>query len=198
MTESLPWFTSDLRKLLNKRFKLLKKWQKTKDPQTHIQYKKARNLAKKKLKKAETNYWKAEFEKATNSTQFWKVVRKVQRMKGISQIGPIADKDKQLQRDDFVKAEIMNDYFSSVGKTPAQNFTEQKQHQYNHVTLVRPTLQNISVDTTFLGKQLTTIKPDKATGPDKVRPKDLNIAGESKKKGLTSYYKDVLPKENSH
>ena len=36
-TDSMPWFTTDLRKLLNKRFKLLKKWQKTKDPQTHIQ-----------------------------------------------------------------------------------------------------------------------------------------------------------------
>ena len=56
-------------------------------------------------------------------------------MKEISQIGPIADKDKQLQTDDFVKAEIMNDYFSSVGKTLAQNFTEQKEHQYNHIYL---------------------------------------------------------------
>ena len=45
-TDSLPWFTTDLRKLLNKHFKLLKKYQKTKDPQTHI------------LKAAETNYWK--------------------------------------------------------------------------------------------------------------------------------------------
>ena len=45
-------------------------------------------------------------------------------MKGISQIGPIADKDKQLQTDDFVKAEIMNNYFLSVGKTLAQNFTD--------------------------------------------------------------------------
>ena len=107
-TDSLPWFPTELRKVLNKRFKLLKEWQKTKDPQTHIQYKKARNLAKKKLKAAETNYWKAEFEKATNSTQFWKVVRKVQRKKGISQIGPIADKDKQLQTDDSVIAEIMD------------------------------------------------------------------------------------------
>lgn len=183
-TDSLPWFTTDLRKLLNKRFKLLKKWQKTKDLQTHMQYKKARHLAKKNLKAAETNYWQAEFEKATNSTQFWKVVRKVQRMKGISHIGPIADKDKQLQTDDFVKAEIMNDYFSSVGKTIAQNFTEQKEHQYNHITSVTPTLQNISVDTTFLRKQLTTIKPDKATGPDKVRPKDLTVAGESTKEGI--------------
>lgn len=120
-------------------------------------------------------------------------------MKEISQIGPIPDKDKQLQTDDFVKAEIMNDYFPSVGKTMAQNFTEQKEHQYNHITSVTPTLQNISVDTTFLGKQLTTIKPDKATGPDKVRPKDLNIKQESQqKKGLTSYYKEVVPKENSH
>ena len=118
-----------------------------------------------KLKAAETNYWKAEFEMATNPTQFWKVVRKVQRKKEISQIDPIADKDKQLQTDDFVK---VNDYFSSVGKTLAQSFTEQKEHQYNQITSVTPFLQNISVDTTFLGTQLTTIKPDKATGPDKV------------------------------
>ena len=62
-------------------------------------------------------------------------MRKVQPMKEISQIGPIADKDKQLQTDDFVKAEIMNDYFSSDGKTLAQNFTEQKEHQYNHIYL---------------------------------------------------------------
>ena len=56
-------------------------------------------------------------------------------MKEISQIGPIADKDKQLQTDDSIKAEKMNDYFSSVGKTLAQNFTEQKEHQYNHIYL---------------------------------------------------------------
>ena len=41
----------------------------------------SKEFSKEKLKAAETNYWKAEFEKATNSTQFWKVVRKVQRKK---------------------------------------------------------------------------------------------------------------------
>ena len=91
----------------------------------------------------------------------------------------------------------MSDYFSSVGKTLAQNFTEQKEHQYNHITLVTPTLQSISVDTTFLGKQLTTIKPDNATGPDKVRPKDLNIAGESKKEGIKSTTKKYYRKKIS-
>ena len=115
-TDLLPWLTTEVRKLLSKHFKLLKEWQKTKDLKTHIQYKKARNLAKKKLKAAQANYWKAEFEKATNSTQFWKVARKVQPKKEISQMGPIADKDKRLQ------VKIMNDYFSSVGKTRAQNF----------------------------------------------------------------------------
>ena len=163
--------------------------------------KKFRNLAKKKLKAAETNYWKAEFEKATNSTQFWKVVRKVQRKKAVSQTEPIADKDKQLQIDDSVKAEIMNDYFSSVGKALAQNFTELKEHQYYHIASVKTTLQNISVDTTFLGKQLAAIQPDKATGPDKVRPKDLNIAGESTKEGINivrttkKYHQKKIPIE---
>ena len=111
-------------------------------------------------------------------------MRKVQQIKGISQIGPTAAKDKQLQTDDSVKAEIMNDYSLSVGKTLAQNFTEQKEHQYNHSTSVTQTLQNIGVDTTFLEKQITTIKPTKATGNDQVRPKDLNLARESTKEEI--------------
>ena len=69
----------------------------------------------------------------------------MQRKKGISQTGPIIDKEKQLQTDDSVKAEIMNDYFSSVGKTLAQNFTEQKEHQYNHITSVTLTSLQTSV-----------------------------------------------------
>ena len=50
-TDSLSWFTTELRKLSNKRFKFLKEWQKTKDLQKHIQqYKKARNFTKKNSK----------------------------------------------------------------------------------------------------------------------------------------------------
>ena len=34
-----------------------------------------------------------------------------------------------LKTDDSVKVEILKDYLSSIGKTLAQNFTEQKEHQ---------------------------------------------------------------------
>ena len=41
---SLSWVNTDIRKLLNKRYKFLT-WQQTKDPAAHATYKEARNLA---------------------------------------------------------------------------------------------------------------------------------------------------------
>ena len=76
---SLPWVTTELRKLLNKRYKLLKIWQHTKDSLAHIRYKQARNLANIKMREAESEYWRNEFEKATNSKQFWRTVKRVQK-----------------------------------------------------------------------------------------------------------------------
>ncbi|CAB4038335.1 Hypothetical predicted protein, partial [Paramuricea clavata] len=64
---SLPWVNTEIRKLLNKRFKLLKNWQQTKNPIAHKKYKEARNLANIRMRKAEAEYWKSEFDNATNS-----------------------------------------------------------------------------------------------------------------------------------
>ena len=69
--DSLTWMTTDLRKLLNKRYRLLKMWQEEKNELYHERYKKARNFAKKEFREAEANYWKGEFAKATNSKDFW-------------------------------------------------------------------------------------------------------------------------------
>ena len=78
-SNSLPWITTEIRKLLNARYRSLKTWQRTKDPETRLKYSKARNLARRELRKEETNYWKNEFQKATNSKDFWRTVKKVQK-----------------------------------------------------------------------------------------------------------------------
>jgi hypothetical protein len=52
---------------LNKKFKLLKNWQQTKHPIAHKKYKEARNLANIRMRKAKAEYWKSEFDNATNS-----------------------------------------------------------------------------------------------------------------------------------
>eukprot|EP00112_Aurelia_sp_Birch-Aquarium-sp1_P023383 Seg6949.1 transcript_id=Seg6949.1/GoldUCD/mRNA.D3Y31 product="hypothetical protein" protein_id=Seg6949.1/GoldUCD/D3Y31 len=50
--DSLPWMTTALRKLLNKRYKLLRAWQQGKNETNNDKYKKARNLAKKEIRNA--------------------------------------------------------------------------------------------------------------------------------------------------
>ena len=52
-----------------------------------------------------------------------------------------------------------------------------------HDTAV-PIIEQITTDKHFLQSQLKSVKPEKATGPDGVRPKDFKLAGDSIVEGL--------------
>ena len=77
-SKSVPWITSEIRKLMNKRYKLLKKFRQSKDKNDWDLYKKARNSITKLLREAEADYWYKEFREAKNTKEFWSLVRKVQ------------------------------------------------------------------------------------------------------------------------
>ena len=47
-----------------------------------------------------------------------------------------------------------------------------------HDTAV-PIINQIRIDKHFLQSQSKSVKPEKATGPDAVRPKDFELAGDS-------------------
>ena len=101
-----------------------KTWQRTKDLETRLKYSKARNLARRELRKAEINYWKNEFQKATNSKDFWRTVKKVQKKQVNKKIGPIEDGNANIVTDDGVKAELMNDFFCTIGDKLAKDTQE--------------------------------------------------------------------------
>ena len=50
--------------------------------------------------------------------------------------------------------------------------------------MTAPIIQDIKTDREFLQKQLKSIKPEKASGPDNIRPKDFKLAEESIIEGL--------------
>jgi len=77
-SKSVPWITSEIRKLMNKRYKLLKKFRQSKDKNDWDLYKKARNSITKLLRETEADYWCKEFREAKNTKEFWSLVRKVQ------------------------------------------------------------------------------------------------------------------------
>ena len=115
---------------MNRRYRQLKKWQKTKDPSDHRNYKDARNKAKAALRQAESSYWQAEFEKANNSREFWKTVKKVQRKRISNRIGPIEDEKGVIHTEDSAKAGIINDFFASVGSNLANNLPEVEHQKF--------------------------------------------------------------------
>jgi phosphoribosylaminoimidazolecarboxamide formyltransferase/IMP cyclohydrolase len=180
---SLPWVNSEIRKRLNKRFKLLKNWQQTKYPIAHKNYKEARNLANIRMKKTEVEYWKSEFDNATNYKEFWKVVKKVHRKTKAIKIGPLEDDLGNVQTNEKEKAELMNNYFATVGEKLAEAFPAQIESE-QFILRITPSIDQLKIDDKLLVNQIKTINPDKASGPDDIKPKDFNIAGEALMDGL--------------
>ena len=194
MLEDLPPGTSLQSRLLTLRdsqhpsytISPIKKWQKkNKDHETRLKYKESRNLARKKMRKAETNYWNEEFQKATNSKDFWRAVKKVQKKRANNKIGPIEGESGTVETRDTVKAELMNDFFTTIGEKLANELPDnQHTEEENYTTCpseitTAPIIQDIKTDREFLQKQLKSIKPEKASGPDNIRPKDFKLAEES-------------------
>ena len=124
------------------------------------------------MRKAETNYWKEEFQKASNSKDFWRTVKKVQKNRANNKIGPIEDNSGTVETRDKVKAEPMNDFFATIGEKLANELPDnQHTEEENYTTCpseitTAPVIQDIKTDREFLQKQLKSIKPEKASGPD--------------------------------
>ena len=130
------------------------------------------------MRKAEAEYWRGEFSNVSNSKDFWKLVKKVYRKTKVTKIGPLQDDQGTIQTSDLLKSELMNNYFATVGKQLVTEFTTYTTPQ-QFLIRVTPCIQELIIDEKLLLKQLTTINPDKAAGPDDIKPKDFCIAGEA-------------------
>ena len=121
-TNSLPWLNLEIRKAQNKRCKLLKQYKEKKGEETWQLYNQLRNKIQTMLKEAEMVYWRNQFDKASNSKEFWQVVRKVNGKTKKKSIPLINDGNGNMLTSDLEKAESINDYFANIGKELANNF----------------------------------------------------------------------------
>ena len=94
--------------------------------------------------------------KATNSKDFWRTVKKVQKKQVNKKIGPIKDDNANIVTDDRVKAELMNDFFCTIGDKLAKDTQENCRQEIRRqnissaeqVTAV-PIIEQIRIDLTF-------------------------------------------------
>jgi len=74
-----PWMNSDIRKQMNRRYKLLKTAQKTeKGSREWTLYKQARNHCTALFRKAKCQYWKEKFDNSNSTKEFWSLVKAFQ------------------------------------------------------------------------------------------------------------------------
>lgn len=169
-----PWMTRDIRKALNNRFRLFKKAIKQgKNTVAWTNYKTMRNNCTKLIRTAKANYWKQEFQKCTNSKSFWSTVKKFQGKSKSTNIGPLIQ-STDLVTDNYDKANLMNDFFSTVGKNLANKLCTSDSSSLTHVYKVTPTVSSINLKDIEKAFK-STVKLGKASGPDGISPTDLKL-----------------------
>ena len=165
-TNSLPWVIRDIRKLMNKRYKALLKWQKNKqDLQLKMTYKKLRNGVTRQLRITEAAYWKEQFSKAKTSKEFWTVVNKLKRKQKDHRIGPLKDESDNLVTDDTEKAELMNSYFTRVGQKLSEALDSSfDTNNVSYINQITPTCGRLEMKQNRFDGQFKDIKPGKSYG----------------------------------
>lgn len=181
-----PWMTGEIRKIINNRYKLLKKARTTPRHSTEWkEYRKAKNACTNLIRLTKANYWKNEFLLSDSVKSFWKTVRKFQGVQKSKNIGPLLDHNKNsTATKDTEKANLLNDFFANIGKNLA---TVNKTHesQLEHIYRVTPTIDHINLNPELITKSFrAAVKPGKACGEDNITSNDLNLHGEISIEGL--------------
>ena len=184
--KSLPWVNKDIKKAQNQRCKLLKRFKREKDPELWRQYKVQRNKIQKMLKAAEMQYWKDQSSSASNTKEFWNVVKKIEGNTKVRKIPPIADDDGQILTSDIAKANSFNNFFSGIGKKLAGKF-ESSDNTPENLYRVTPSCSCINISEELVVKKLSNI-PKKAGGTDRICARELAAAGEGLMRGLYGIY----------
>ena len=161
-----------------------------------MEYKRARNKCTNVIRNAKASFWKKEFQKANSANKFWSTVQKFQGKSKKTIIGPLMNNGK-IVLENAEKANVMNDYFSNIGKELANEIVPNPTtNQASHFFRVTPTLSDFQTNIdTFTKAFKGSVKPGKAGGHDNISPRDLNLCSDSVVQGLHKVYK-ALSQEN--
>ena len=164
--------SGEIRKAINKRYKLFIKARKTPRNSTDwSEYKRARNTRSKLIQNAKANFWKTEFQSSSSPKTFWSTVRKYKGVTKSQRIGPLEDVNKVILND-LERSSVMNSFVATIGKKLSSNKADQNDNsRYYRVTSV---LQITTLNPERLKKSFkAAVKKGKACGPDGITSNDL-------------------------
>ena len=188
---NLPWINNDLKRKMRKRDQLYKKARKTITGEGWAAYRKYRNMVTKLTKKAHLDYINNVIGDSLvdQPKKFWSYVKLMK----TENLGiPTLRTSTKLCTSDRDKSEALNSQFKSVFTSePTTNVPSKGSSPYHQI----PTLQ---IETAGVEKQLSSLNPSKASGPDEIPPRLLKTVAHELAPSLTflfqqSYDTGIVP-----
>ena len=180
---SLPWLTSEIRKIMHDR-DYHKKIAVKHGSQHHWElYQAARNKVNIEMRKAKSNYYRKKIEdcKKTDPKTTWKLINSLTgKVNKPAHVNEIRVGDKIISDDKGI-SEAFNDFFINIGPKLAAQSTKQSSNKVatylNSSSDIPPfRFSNIPVENVLL--TLKQLKVSKSTGLDKIPAKILKIASD--------------------
>ncbi|XP_068739261.1 uncharacterized protein [Montipora capricornis] len=164
---------------MNRRFKLFKEANRTKDPSKWPAYKKLRNEITADIRRAKAKHFKDVLADVKTTAEYWNLLSKANNPKLRKAIGPLKRKDGSLAVDDKEKSNLVNNFFSNIGEKLAGSFQPQYLSDLATSTKIVPCVNNIALSPLAIERKLANLKKNKATGPDDISPKIVKEAGDA-------------------
>ena len=177
---SLPWITATIKHKMNLRLKLLRKAKQSNNPELWAKYKRLRNEITSEVRVAKCQYYKNLFDEVRDCKTYWNLIKRNTNKNKSRPILGIRNSNGQLELRDNLKADILNEHFSTIGKSLAMErevrAVENQQRNISHIT---PSIMDINLSHKSILCSIKKLRSNSACGPDNVSAKLLKMAGEA-------------------
>ena len=196
--QSLPWITPQIRHTMNLRYKTLLTARQTNDEIHWSEYRLLQNRVTYEIRIAKCEYYSKLFDEVKNCKAYWKLITNAAGSTNKSSIVGIRKQNGVIETCDKAKADILNEFFSSVGENLA-NELPPIVHDNSYINRITPTVMNITLSNESPHESLKRLKGNKACGPDNVSPKLLKYGASALVPSLMSVFKvsretNIVPK----
>ena len=188
-----PWFSPEIRTLINKRNKMHKKAKLTNSTEDWRSFRELRNNVVNLVKTKKIEYYndlnnKVSDPKLFGQKEWWKLVKQFMKKTGIEsdEIPPL-NVNGQILYTNQEKANALNYFFIQQG-----NLINAETDPLPHVERKDTEIREIILKEFEVKKAMTNLNPNKASGPDEINNKMLITAADIISTPLTKYFNRCL------
>ena len=173
--QSLPWITPQIRYLMNLHLKTFLEAKKSNSQELWSEYRSLRNRLTQEVRLSKSEYYTNLFDEVKDCRSHWKLVKSSSGSRTVQPILGIRGNDQIIETSDSRKAEIVNEFFSTIGeKLASELYLDQSlENSFSYITRVTPTVTNIDFTYDSIMQDLIKLKHNKTCGPGNIAPRLL-------------------------